>query len=315
MAPGAPEILIPEPLPAWAVELLRGAFTVHDLVGDPDPEATVARVAPAVRGIACDGHVGADLIGALPGLEIIASNSVGVDGIALGAAAARGITVTNTPGVLTDCVADLGLGLLLAVTRRICQADRYVRAGRWVTDGPLPLGWSLKGKTLGVLGLGRIGQAVATRAEAFGMSIAYHSRSPVPGVTYAYADSARALAARSDALVVCTPGGAGTRKLVDAEVLAALGPNGILVNVARGSVVDESALVEALTAGTIRGAGLDVFENEPNAPPALFGLDNVVVQPHHGSGTVETRRAMGELMIENLRLHFAGKPVLTAVGR
>ncbi len=266
-----------------------------------------------MRGLAVDGAADAGLIAAYPKLEIIACNSVGVDGIDLEAARARGVIVTNTPGVLTDCVADMAFALLLAATRRIAEGDRLVRAGDWPRR-ELGLGWRVTGKRLGIIGLGRIGRAIARRAAGFEMSVAYHARNRQDDVDYVYHADPASLAAESDVLALSCPGGDVTRHLVDGQVLAALGPDGILINVARGSVVDETALVAALANRSIRAAGLDVYQDEPNVPAELFALDNVVLAPHQASATVETRRAMGELLVENLVRHFAGKPVLTPVG-
>src|SRR6187455_1532066 len=295
------------------MESLRGAYTVHDRTHQSDA-AAFAAAAPRIRAISASGEskVPRELIAQLPKLEIISVFGVGYDGVDVAAARERGVAVTNTPDVLNDEVADLAIGLVLAVSRRIPQADRYVREGKW-TNGPMPLARKVSGARLGIVGLGRIGNAIAKRAEAFDMTIAYTSRNARPESSYRYLPSAEALAAEVDFLVVITPGGAGTRKLIDAKVLKALGKDGYLINVARGSVVDEAALIEALQNGTIAGAGLDVFENEPNVPAALAALDNVVLTPHVGSATWETRHAMGDLAFGNLVAHFAGKPLLSPV--
>ena len=314
MSAERPHVLVASGLWPPMMEALHGAFVVHDRVHQRDP-AGFERVAPQVRAIAASGEsrVGRDLIAQLPALELISVFGVGYDGIDVAAARERGIAVTHTPNVLNDEVADLAIALLLAVARRIPQADRWVREGRWRREGPMPLARKLSGGRLGIVGLGRIGQAIAKRAEAFGMSIAYTARSPREGVPYPYLPSAEALAREVDFLVVITPGGAGTRKLIDARVLEALGPQGYLVNVARGSVVDEAALIEALREKRIAGAGLDVFEDEPNVPEALTALDNVVLTPHVGSATWQTRRAMMDLAFGNLQAHFAGRPLLSPV--
>jgi len=295
------------------MEALHGAFEVHDRTHLSDP-AAFAQVAPRVRGIAASGEskVPRELIAQLPALEMISVFGVGYDGVDVAAARERGIAVTHTPNVLNDEVADLAMALVLAVSRRLVEADRYVRGGQW-KNGPMPLARKVSGTRMGIVGLGRIGQAIARRAEAFGMSIAYTGRNAKPESPYRYVASAEALAAEVEFLVVITPGGAGTRKLIDAKVLAALGKKGYLVNVARGSVVDETALVEALQNGTIAGAGLDVFENEPHVPEALFALDNVVLVPHIGSATWQTRQAMADLSFGNLRAHFAGEKLLSPV--
>ena len=259
-----------------------------------------------------ESKVGADLIARLPALQIVSIMGVGYDGVDVAAAKARGVLVTHTPDVLNDDVADLALALALNIARRIPQADRHVRDGKW-PQGPMPLATKLSSARMGIVGMGRIGQAIADRARAFGMSIAYTARSAKPGLPYTFHDQVTALAAQSDFLVVITPGGAATRKLIDAKVLAALGPKGYLINVARGSVVDEAALIAALQAGTIAGAALDVFENEPQVPQALRELDNVVLTPHIGSATKTTRQAMANLAFENLRAFFAGNKAPTPV--
>ena len=308
-----PDVLVAARLWPPMMESLHGAFQVHDRIHQTDPSAFAA-IAPRVRAIAASGEskVPRELIAQLPALEIISVFGVGYDGIDVAAARERGIAVTHTPNVLNDEVADLAIALVLSVARRIPQADRYVRSGEW-TKGPMPLARKVSGARLGIVGLGRIGLAIAKRAAAFDMSIAYTARSEKPGVAHRYFPSAAALAAEVDFLVVITPGGAGTHKLIDANVLRALGKDGYLVNVARGSVVDEAALIEALKNGTIAGAALDVFENEPNVPEALRALDNVVLTPHVGSATWQTRRAMADLAFGNLEAHFAGKPLLSPV--
>ncbi|MFT0534196.1 2-hydroxyacid dehydrogenase [Castellaniella hirudinis] len=238
----------------------------------------------------------------LPRLQAICSWGVGCDALPLDAARARGIAVSNTPDVLSECVADMAWGLLLAAARQIPAGDRYVRAGQWATQGKFPLTTQVWGKRLGVLGLGRIGQAIARRAQGFGLSLRYHNRRPVAGVdpAWGYADALVDLAQWADFLVVACPGGAGTRHLVDADVLRALGPQGVLVNIARGSVVDEAALVALLQSGALGGAGLDVFEHEPEVPAALAGIDRVVLMPHAASGTRETVDKMSRLVVDNL---------------
>ena len=307
------EVLTVAKLSPVLTAALDAAFTVHDRLHENDP-AAFAAAAPRIAAIAATGEsrVGADLMDRLPALRVISVMGVGYDGIDVAAAKARGVVVTHTPGVLDDDVADLALALMLATARAIPQCDRHVREGRWPA-GPMPLARKMSGARLGIIGIGRIGQAIAKRALAFDMSVAYTARSPKPALPWRYLPSARALAAESDFLVAITPGGAGTRKLIDAEVLAALGPEGILVNVARGSVVDETALIDALQRGVIAGAGLDVFENEPNVPQALRDLPNVVLTPHIGSATAATRRAMADLAFANLQAHFTGAPLPSPV--
>lgn len=313
MSEERPEILVVAPVMPFLMDALRGAFTVHDRLHLNDP-AALAAAAPRIRAVVATGEskVPAELIAQLPALEMISVFGVGYDGVDVAAARARGVPVTHTPGVLNDDVADLALGLLIAAARRIPQADRFVRAGEW-TKGPIPVARKVAGSRLGVVGMGRIGQAIAHRALAFGMDVAYTARSPRANLPYAYHPDAAALAAAVDFLVVITPGGAATRGMIDAKVLQALGPQGYLVNVARGSVVDQPALIAALQAGTIAGAALDVFADEPNVPAELRAMDNVVLTPHIGSGTKQTREAMAQLTFDNLRAHFAGQPLLTPV--
>lgn len=305
-------LAVAKPSPLIAPRL-NAAFTVH--AHDP---ATLAAVAPQVRAIFASGEskVPAELINQLPALQVISVMGVGYDGIDVAAAKARGVVVTHTPDVLNDDVADLAIALMLAAARQLPAADRYVRAGQW-PQGPMPLARKLSGARVGIVGMGRIGQAIAQRAAAFNMTIAYTARSAKPALPFAYWPTAETLAEHSDFLVVITPGGAATRKLVDAQVLAALGRSspekGILVNVARGSVVDEAALIEALEQGVIAGAGLDVFENEPNVPERLRALPQVVLTPHIGSATAQTRQAMADLAFGNLQRMLDGQPPLTPV--
>ena len=289
-------------------------FNLIKLWEQPDRAAALAAAAPTVRALAHTGHskVDAALMDALPKLEIISNFGVGVDQIDLDAAKARGIVVTNTANTLNDCVADCAMALVLNTLRKFPQADKYLRAGRWKTEGTYPLTTSLGGKTLGILGLGRIGEEIAHRAQAFRMRIRYHNRNP-KNVPWSYDPDPVTLARNSDVLVAITPGGPETEKLVNAAVLDALGPNGYLVNVARGTVVDEAVLLKYLRDKRIAGAGLDVYENEPNVPAALFEMDNVVLLPHMASATSETRTAMGNLQIENIQLKLGGKPVKTPV--
>jgi hydroxypyruvate reductase len=309
-----PAVLTVAKLPPFYLEPLRAAFEVHDRLHETDP-AAFARIAPTIRGVTGGGEslVPRALMAQLPALGIVSIMGVGYDRVDVPAALERGIPVTHTPNVLNDEVADLAIGLMLSVARRIPQADRYVRAGEWEAKGNMPLARKMSGARLGIVGLGRIGQAIAQRAAAFGMSIAYTSRTQRVALPYPYYPTARELAANVDFLVCITPGGEGTRKMINREVLQALGPRGFLINVARGSVVDEAALIEALRAGTIAGAGLDVFEDEPRVPQALRDLDNVVLTPHMASATHETRQAMADLALANLKAHFAGQPLLSPV--
>jgi lactate dehydrogenase-like 2-hydroxyacid dehydrogenase len=278
-------------------------------------KADFDKVADVVRGCVTNGHSGPppDMIDRMPKLEIIASASVGYDGIPVEYARSKGIPVTNTPDVLNDDVADLAIGLMIMTARRLVVTDRYVRSGRWPKEGEYPLAQRASGKRVGILGMGRIGKEIGKRAEAMNNSVAYHSRRPVADVAWRHYPDLVDLAKDSDFLVVIIPSTPETQKIVSKAVIEALGPTGILVNVARGAVVDEDALVEALKSGKLGGAGLDVFANEPEVPEVLFGMDNVVLQPHVGSATNETRRAMSQLVLDNLDAKFAGKPLLTEI--
>lgn len=293
------------------LEALRSAYVVHQL---PDSPQALASLAPAIVGLAAGGEsvVPGSLLNQLPQLRVLSVFGVGYDGIDVPAALQQGVPVTHTPEVLTDDVADLAMGLVLAVSRSIAQADQHVRQGRW-PHSPMPLGRKVSGSRMGIVGLGRIGGAIARRAAAFGMSIAYTARSEKPASGFTYYPTAAALAAQVDYLVVITPGGAGTRHLINAEVLAALGPQGYLINVARGSVVDEEALVAALVSGGIAGAGLDVFANEPHVPQALWSLPNVVLTPHMASATHQTRQAMADLAFANMQAGISGQALRTPV--
>ncbi len=309
-----PDILAVTPFYQPVMEALDSAYTVHRLFEAKDRKAFLAGVKDKVQGLGCfGGAIDAALMDALPKLKIVACMSVGVDHVDLAAAKARGIHVTNAPDVLTDDVADIAIALLLGVARQIPQADRHVREGKWASKGAMPLGAKLGGSTMGVLGLGRIGMAISKRAEALGVKIVYSGPRQKPGVAYRYYPDLAAMAKDVDYLMVSCPGGAATRNLVNEKVIAALGKKGAIINIARGSVIDEKALVKALVEGKLCGAGLDVFADEPRAPEALFKLDNVVLLPHVGSATHATRRAMGQLMLDNLAAFYAGKPLLTPV--
>lgn len=309
-----PEILVVAPWHPATLEALDREFVTHKLWLAANPKALLAACAERVRAIATSPfpRIDAALIDSLPKLEIISSFGVGVDAIDLAAARRRNIIVTNAPNAMNDCVADLTLGLIIAVSRRMCEGDQFVRAGKWL-QGSLPLGRKVSGKRLGIIGMGRIGKVIARRAAAFDMVIAYHGRHRVPDSPFIYYERLADLAGNSDFLVAILPGGKETYHLVNEEIMRALGPKGILVNVARGSVVDEAALVKCLREGALGGAALDVFEEEPKVPEALFTMDNVVLQPHVGSATHETRAAMGQLTVDNLLAHFAGRPPLTPV--
>ncbi|WAC29060.1 2-hydroxyacid dehydrogenase [Ancylobacter sp. SL191] len=314
-----PELLQTGPLMAMIEQQLAEHFTVHRL-DKGDADAMLAQAGSNIRAIATGvgataggaNRVNEALLARLPKVEIVANFGVGYDAVDVTAAAARGIIVTNTPGVLDDEVADLSVGLLLATLRRIPQADRFLRAGNW-PKGAFSFSATLRDRSIGIVGMGRIGQAIARRLAGFGRPIAYHSRRPVEGLPYAHYPVLRELAAAVDVLLVIVPGGPTTDRMINAEVLAALGPNGVLVNVARGSVVDEPALVTALERGTIAAAGLDVFANEPQVPDALIALDNVVLLPHIASATHVTRNAMGQLVVDNLLAWRDGREPLTPV--
>jgi lactate dehydrogenase-like 2-hydroxyacid dehydrogenase len=309
-----PEIIITAKGHAGTMATLQSEFSAHNLFEASERNSFFEKCAPKVRGMATFGPMPVDgkLMDALPKLEIISNFGVGVDAINLDDARQRRIIVTNTPDVLNDCVADTALALVLNTLRKLPQSEQYLRGGNWASRGPYALTTSVGGKTLGILGLGRIGEAVAKRAAACGMKIRYHNRNR-KDVPYPYDADPVALAKNSDVLLVVTPGGPETNKIVNEKVLQALGADGYLVNIARGSVVDEPVLLRYLKEKKIAGAGLDVYADEPRVPPEFFTLDNAVLFPHVASATVETRKAMGDLQIENLRRHFAGKPVLTRV--
>ncbi len=308
-----PTVLLTGAIMEGVVE--RQLATRCDLVGPDDLDGVLAAHGAVICGVATKGKLRVDgaLMDRMPKLEIIANFGVGYDTVDAAAAAARGIIVTNTPDVLNEEVADLALGLLLATVREMPQADRFVRAGQWLT-GAFPLSATLRDRSVGIVGMGRIGQAIAKRIAAFGLPIVYHTRRPQADVPYTHYPDLVAMAQAVDTLVVIVPGGATTRNLINADVLAALGPRGILINVARGTVVDEPALLRALQDRTIHAAGLDVFVDEPRVPEALLGLDNVVLLPHVGSATHHTRDAMGQLVVDNLISWFAGKGPVTPVG-
>ncbi|MCI1035692.1 2-hydroxyacid dehydrogenase [Raoultella terrigena] len=259
-----------------------------------------------------ESKVEAALINQLPQLKLIAVFGVGYDGVDIRAAAQKGVQVTNTPDILTDDVADLGIALMLNVSRRITGAQKFIERGGW-QSGAYPQSTKISGGRLGIVGFGRIGRAVAKRAQGFAMRIACFDRNPVESSEVTYYSDLLELAKNSDVLMVCASAGKESQKLINHDVLAALGPQGILINIARGSVVDEEALAEALTLGTIGGAGLDVFANEPQVPQALLNRDDVVVTPHIGSATRATRVAMAQLVIDNITAFYAGKPLLTPV--
>ncbi|KAM0913604.1 hypothetical protein ACQ4PT_012037 [Festuca glaucescens] len=310
-------VLLLHPMNAYLEQELDRRFRLIRLWDSPpDARADFLRSnAAAIRAVVGNAGYNADsaLIDALPALEIVASFSVGIDRVDLAKCRERGIRVTNTPDVLTDDVADLAVGLAIAALRKIPQADRYVRAGLWKAKGDYTLTTRFSGKRVGIIGLGRIGLAIATRVEAFDCPVNYYQRTKKEYPNYTYYPSVVELAANSDVLVVACPLNEQTRHIVNREVIDALGPKGVLINIGRGPHVDEPELVSALVEGRLGGAGLDVFEDEPNVPEALFTLDNVVLVPHVGSGTHETRQAMADLVLGNLEAHVLKKPLLTPV--
>jgi len=307
------DILVTAALPTFLKDPLEADYRCHDYAAADDRDALLRRVSANIRGLVQGGGTvtPTTLLDVLPKLEIISVFGVGYDGVPTSYCRDRNIRVTNTPDVLTDDVADVAVGLILMTGRDFVRADRFVRSGEWMRRS-LPLATKLSGKSVGILGLGRIGKAIARRVEAMGMRVAYTGRKR-QDVPYRYVPTLEALAADVDFLVVACPGGPATKHLVDASILAALGRKGTLVNIARGSIVDEAALVRALAEGTIKGAGLDVFENEPQVPDALIAMDNVVLLPHVGSATHETRKAMADLCKANLDRWFAEGNVLTLV--
>jgi len=309
------DILMPRPMLPIVQEQLDAAFTVHRPYQAKDPDKALAEIGEKIRGVAVlGGKVNADFLQKIPNAEIVSSFGVGYDHIDTGDCLAAKVMVTHTPDVLTDEVADTALGLLLMTVRELGQAEQWLRAGNWESKGPYPLTQAtLQGRTLGILGLGRIGKAIAARAEAFGMTIHYHGRSRQAGVDYPYHATLKELAEACDTLMVVVPGSAETKHAVNAEILEALGPEGVLINIGRGSVVDETALIAALESGTIYGAGLDVFEHEPKVPEKLMQLPRVTLLPHVGSASQATRNAMGQLVVDNLKSWFATGKAVTPV--
>ncbi len=309
-----PEILQISPMLASVEAALGEAYVVHRYWQAADGRALLAEAGPRIRGVATDGHHGIapEILAALPGLEIVASYGVGYDAIDTAACKARGVRATNTPDVLNDAVAELTLALMLGLCRRVPQADAHVRKGTWL-KGTYGLTGELTGAHAGILGLGRIGKEIARRLQVMKMRVSYHGRHAQPHEPYEFYSDLKTMARDVDWLIVIAPGSAATRGIVSREVMEALGPKGALVNVARGSLVDEAAMVELLVDGRLGGAALDVFVDEPRVPEALMALENVVLSPHQGSATTKTRAAMGDLVVRNLAAHFAGDPLLTPI--
>jgi lactate dehydrogenase-like 2-hydroxyacid dehydrogenase len=303
------EILKISNIPPVYLDDLHANYTVHDAARLTD-RSVLQRVRAITGGGDC--KVDAALLEQCPKAEIVSVFGVGYDGVDVQAAKSRGLVVTHTPDVLNDEVADLSIGLMLSIARKIPQADRYVRSGQWA-KAAFPLQRKMSGAKLGIVGLGRIGNAIAKRALGFDMQISYTSRSPKADSPYTYYSDAKSLAKAVDFLVAITPGGEGTKGMINAEVLQALGPNGFFINVARGSVADQPALIHALQNNLIAGAGLDVYYDEPAIDPAFFSLENAVVTPHMASATFETRRAMADRALQNLSAHFEGKPIPSPV--
>jgi len=306
-----PRLLQHGRLPEKTEAQLAGQYDVHPFWAETDPAGYLAQHGSEFVAMTTRAAIGVDakMLAALPNLRVISSFGVGTDKLDLETARARGIAVGYTPDVLNDCVADTAFALLMDAARQVSAADRYVRRGEWL-KGPYPLTTRVSGKRLGIVGMGRIGRVIAKRSSGFDMEVRYFGRKPQDDVDYGFEPSLEALARWADFLVVATSGGPSTRHLISASVLEALGPQGYLINIARGSVVDEAALVDALTHKRIAGAGLDVFESEPHVPEALFPLDNVVLLPHVASGTHETRAAMADLVFDNLQSFFASGAVL-----
>jgi lactate dehydrogenase-like 2-hydroxyacid dehydrogenase len=315
MADGKIEVLLSGPPKPTIVNGLA-PFTVHRLVDAKDPDAFLKEIAPRVRAMAVSvssDRIGEELMSKLPQLEIVSTFAVGYDHVDVKWAAEHGITVTNTPKVLNEEVADTAIGLILCTVREFPQAERFLRAGKWLKAGYPLTKATLRDRTVGMVGMGAIGQAIARRLDAMNVPVVYHSRRPAAGVSYQHYPKLIDMARDVDILVVITPGGAGTKNLINAEVLKALGPEGILINMARGSVVDEPALIEALQNKTIMSAGLDVFVNEPEVPAELIAMENVVLFPHLGSASVYTRTQMDQLVVDNIASWAAGKGPLTPV--
>jgi lactate dehydrogenase-like 2-hydroxyacid dehydrogenase len=314
--PDKTDVLLIGPKKPVIFDGLRAAMNVHPFVDAKDPDALIAELAPRLRAIAVSvssERVTGELMSRLPKLEIVSTFAVGYDHIDAKWAGEHGVTVTNTPDVLTEEVADTALGLLLCTVRELPQAERYLRAGKWLERDYRLTPATLRDRTVGLVGMGRIGQAIARRLDGFKVPVMYHSRRPQAGVPYRHYPDLVAMARDVDILLVIVPGGQTTRHIITAQVLEALGPEGIFINMARGSVIDEAVLIKALQDKTIMTAGLDVFASEPKVPKELIAMEHVVLFPHVGSATVATRRAMDQLVVDNILAWAAGKPPLTPV--
>jgi len=313
MPQGRPRILVPGRMSKRVLDRLPDHFEPV-FVPAADPALVTADMASSVLGIAAQGKIPADFMDAFPNLEIVANFGVGYDGVDAGHAAKRGVVVTNTPDVLTEEVADTAIGLLINTVRQLPAAEQWLRQGRWAKEGAFALSpLTLRGRTVGLYGLGRIGLSIARRLESFGVSIAYHTRTPREGLAYSYYPTLKGMAEAVDTIIAIVPGTESTRRTVNAEVLQALGPQGVLINIGRGTTVDEAALTDALQRGVIAAAGLDVFENEPHVPDALLTLPNVSLLPHVGSASQATRNAMADLVVDNLIAWFETGAALTPV--
>ena len=309
-----PDLLLLAPLSDFLMSPLQDGFICHDYAHTKDKELLLNEVSSKIRAVVGAGGTIYDtaILHRLPKLEIISVFGVGYDGVPVDYCKQRDVRVTNTPDVLTEDVADIALSLVLMTSRRLVEANRFLQAGSWMR-GPFSLSMKPGGKRAGIVGLGRIGKAIARRLESLGMEIGYHGRKAQSDSALRFFPSLIEMARWCDFLIVACPGGAATKHLINTEVLAALGAEGTLINIARGSIVDEAALVHALQKGVINTAGLDVFENEPRVPAGLLAMDNVVLLPHVGSATHETRRAMADLVVKNLHAHFAGTPLPTLI--
>ncbi|MFV0300681.1 MAG: 2-hydroxyacid dehydrogenase [Paracoccus sp. (in: a-proteobacteria)] len=309
-----PDVMMLYPMRPGAMEQLEAAYTLHRADQAADRAAFIAKHGPKCRAIATNGHepVTREMIAAMPALELVACSSAGFESFDLAAMAERGVKLTNTSAALSDDVADMAILLMLAARRSLAAGEAYVRSGDWARKGMFPLQHTISGKRLGIVGMGTIGQEIARRAEAMRMEVSYWNRRP-KDVPFAFQPDLVQLATDSDVLIVIVAGGEGTRGLISAPVMAALGSDGLLVNVSRGSVVDEPALIAALTSGALGQAALDVYASEPDPDPALTALPNATLYPHHASGTVETRDAMAQLVVDNLAAFHAGRPLLTPV--